>query len=322
MLCLSAKSESLCFPIPALIIAEAVTTHQKMSIIINIILLIIIGIIVYYTQFRNKNSSDYFKSSQLKTKSKKLIEKNLDSAEIEQEFTNALKILEKFKREAYIPQTKKNENTFSTKSKIGGFPYLRNENDWPKCPNCKKNMQLFLQLNLKDLPKKIGEDIIQLFYCTNNDSLCESELEAYLPFSKAVKCRNIKIQGESASTEPVIDEIFDEKLIVDWTIENDYPHFEEYEKLGIKLNLFDEVYELMEERKIGLPLEKDKLFGWPYWIQAEEYPYDRKTGERMDLIFQLDSEDNLPYMFGDSGIGHLTKSPSDKNELAFNWACC
>jgi len=38
-------------------------------------------------------------------------------------------------------------------------------------------------------------------------------------------------------------------------------------------------------------------------------------------LFQLASENNLPYMFGDAGIGHLTQSPENKEELGFGWAC-
>lgn len=70
-----------------------------------------------------------------------------------------------------------------------------------------------------------------------------------------------------------------------------------------------------------MPIAKDKLYGWPYWIQSVEYPFDRKTESQMQLLFQFDSEDNLPYMFGDAGIGHLTQSPDNDKELGFGWAC-
>jgi len=249
------------------------------------------------------------------------VENYSDSIDIEKEYESTIKLLDKFKKKAFLPTTKESGNTFSEKSKIGGFPYLRNENDWPKCPNCKKNMQLFLQLNLQELPEDKKQGLIQLFYCTTSEPLCESDLEAFFPFSKSVECRKIEINGESASIKPQIDELFNEKLITEWTFKDDYPHPEEYNQLGIELDLDDDVYELMEERGIGLPIEKDKLYGWPYWIQSVEYPFDRKTEKQMELLFQFDSEDNLPYMFGDAGIGHLTQSPDNENELGFGWAC-
>ncbi|PKV64474.1 uncharacterized protein YwqG [Polaribacter sp. Hel1_33_96] len=278
-----------------------------MSIAINIVLLIIVGIIIYFSYSK---------------KSKEEIENHSNPIETEKEFEKNMKILEKFKKKAFLPITVENKNTFSEKSKIGGFPYLRNENDWPKCPNCEKNMQLFLQLNLQQLPEKKEQGLIQLFYCTTNEPLCESDLEAFFPFSKSVECRKIETNGISASIEPLVDEIFNEKLITGWTSKDDYPHPEEYEKLGIEIDLEDNVYELMEEKGVGLPIENDKLYGWPYWIQSVEYPFDRKTEKQMELLFQFDSEDNLPYMFGDSGIGHLTQSPDNDEELGFGWACC
>lgn len=118
-----------------------------------------------------------------------------------------------------------------------------------------------------------------------------------------------------------MDEVFAEKVITGWTAVDDYPHYGEYEDLGIELELDEEVEELMMERGIGLAREKDKLFGWPYWVQNVEYPSDRKTGKQMELLFQVDSEDNLPYMFGDLGVAHLTQSPDNEEELGFGWAC-
>ncbi len=41
----------------------------------------------------------------------------------------------------------------------------------------------------------------------------------------------------------------------------------------------------------------------------------------MELLLQLDSERNLPYIYGDSSIGHITISPDNKDEAAFGWAC-
>jgi uncharacterized protein YwqG len=256
-----------------------------------------------------------------RTDSEKITNTENSSDELEQRFQNNLKALENYKRTAFIPQTSIVDREHSSDSKIGGLPYLRSDNDWPICPNCKKHMQLFLQLDLSKLPVKNSSGLIQLFYCTSNEPLCESELEAFFPFSKAVECRKIEIQGKSKLVDPKIDEIFEEKRIIQWVPKTDYPHFEEYGLLGIDIEVDDDVYSLMEERNIGLPLQGDKLFGWPYWVQSVEYPRDRSTKNLMELLFQLDSEVNLPHMFGDAGIGHLTQSLDNDNELGFGWAC-
>ena len=255
------------------------------------------------------------------SRQEKPVESAPTSEEIEKAYADAMTVLQEFKRTAYIPETVESQPAFSAESKIGGLPYLRDENDWPICPNCKRHMQLFLQLDLTKLPERKDNGLLQLFYCTSYEPMCEIDMQAFFAFSKSVESRIIEADGESAIVQPNIQQVFDEKKIVDWTAKDDYPHFEEYDELGIELELDDDVFELMEERNEGHPVERDKLFGWPYWIQASEYPFDRKTESKMELFFQLASEDNLSYMFGDAGIGHLTQSPDNRDELGFGWAC-
>lgn len=241
--------------------------------------------------------------------------------DIDQRLEDLLKVLAPFKRQAYVPFTKEIKPKHSIFSKIGGLPYLRSKDDWPTCPNCQRHLQLFLQLNLNGLPERKAGGLIQLFYCTTDNPSCETELNAYLPFSGATVCRKIEIEGKSEIVQPTAVELFNEKQITGWKAIDDYPHFEEYFDLGIDLKIDEELYDLMHKRKIGKAVPGDKLFGWPYWIQGKENPKDRNTGSTMELLFQLDSEINLPFMFGDSGVGHLTQSPENDEELAFGWAC-
>ncbi|BAY43233.1 hypothetical protein SAMD00079811_08120 [Scytonema sp. HK-05] len=34
-----------------------------------------------------------------------------------------------------------------------------------------------------------------------------------------------------------------------------------------------------------------------------------------------DSQNNLPFMFGDVGCGHITQCKTHKTQVAFGWAC-
>lgn len=239
----------------------------------------------------------------------------------ERNYRDVLNVLERYSRMAYLPVTEPVHEQFSIHSKIGGLPYLRHEEDWPVCANCGKYMQLLLQLNMADFPEKKNSGLVQLFYCTSREPHCETEMRTCKPFSGGAVSRKIFIEGPPVKVTPRLDDIFDEYRIVSWKKKKDYPHFEEYKRLGIDLLIDDEVYELMEQREEGLPIAEDKLFGWPYWIESENYPYDRKTGSQMRLLFQLDAKDNFPGLFGESGIGYLTVSPDNLNEMAFGWTC-
>lgn len=247
--------------------------------------------------------------------------KTTTSQNIEEKYQSILTQLENHKKTAYLPVVENNPKSFSAHSKYGGYPYLRNENDWPICENCKLHMSLFLQLNLSELPIKKDEGLLQLFYCTNQEQDCESKLEAFFHFSKATVCRKINIENNSTEIEPNNITIFKEKRIVDWQPKDDYPHFEDYAIHDLLINLDEDIYDLLDERQAGQTIVDDKLFGWPYWVQGEEYPFDRKTNSQMELVFQIGESEHIPYMFGDAGIGHLTQSPDNDEELTFGWAC-
>ncbi|MGB5988306.1 MAG: DUF1963 domain-containing protein [Marinifilaceae bacterium] len=244
----------------------------------------------------------------------------MENTELKKKISEKMAVLEKYKRTAYLPVTKKVVPDFSSDSKIGGLPYLRNEEDWPVCPCCNKRMQLFLQLNLNDIPEKKEDKLIQVFYCVSEEPHCENEEGSYEAFSEAVICRKIDIADESAVVDVDMEQVFVESFITSWEAKDDYPQVEEFTDLGVEVE-YDSVYEHMLENKIGVPLPGDKLFGWPDWIQGVEYPSDRNTDSQMEVLFQLESEENLPYMFGDMGIAHLTVSTDDENEMAFSWAC-
>ena len=57
---------------------------------------------------------------------------------------NTYAIFEAHKKKAYLPISEEVKMQFSSNSKIGEIPYLRNENDWPVCPNCQRNMDLLV----------------------------------------------------------------------------------------------------------------------------------------------------------------------------------
>jgi hypothetical protein len=226
-----------------------------------------------------------------------------------------------FRRPAWGPVVEAGDGGV-TDSKFGGTPWLGATEEWPVCPNCDKPIQLFLQLDLARLPEAVrgeyGTGLLQMFYCTTAEPLCEVDCEAYLPFSESVVLRLVE-PGGGAARRPAaeVEDPLPPKRIVGWREVEDYPSWQEGNRLGIEMA--DEGWRTAEH--LGVPRAGDKLAGWPYWVQEVEYPDCPKCGARMRLLFQIDSEDNLPICFGDVGCGHITQCPEHKEVLGFGWAC-
>jgi hypothetical protein len=223
-------------------------------------------------------------------------------------------------RKAYQPIVSPGDGPLAG-SKFSGRPFLNQGEQWPVCPNCGQRMQLFVQLDLDTLPEPLrgefGSGILQMFYCTNKNPLCEMDCGAWAPFSKSQLVRIVQPQERIEIAAAYDDTFFPPKQIVGWQPLDDYPNWEEGEELGVMLS--DEEQEALGE--LGFPLSGDKLVGWPDWVQVIEYPDCPICGEKMRLVFQIDSEDNLPHMFGDVGCGHITQCKTHKEQLAFGWAC-
>ncbi|AFZ25076.1 hypothetical protein Cylst_2883 [Cylindrospermum stagnale PCC 7417] len=234
-------------------------------------------------------------------------------------------------------------------SKFGGRPWLAENESWPTCPCCgESSMQLFFQLNLSELPEPVkseyGTGLIQMFHCLPGD--CEGILKpAQVYYGRtAYPIPNVLIRMISATSEAAIPPLpmiygekygvnFPAKTIIAWQEVADYPELEDlvalvygWDQLGNE-TLEDEVIERLGFEDLDdfcdsiTPLEGDKLGGYPVWVQGMECPGCPICQEPMRQVFQLASQDNLPYSFGDLGTGHVLQCKSHQHEFAFVWAC-
>ncbi len=230
------------------------------------------------------------------------------------------KKLAPWRRSAWIPNTREGDCAV-TDSKFSGIAFIPDGDTWPRCGNCEQPMQLFLQLNARDVPGEakslLTHGILQLFYCTNSDPQCDVECEAFFPFSKAHLARVIE-EGphRNVSSSPVRD-AFPARAIVGWSAVVDVPNWEEAESLGAELA--DGEADLLSDS--GMPVDGEKLGGWPLWVQGIEYPNCPKCDERMTFLFQIDSDRNIPFLLGDAGVGHVTRCKTHPEVLTFAWAC-
>lgn len=224
----------------------------------------------------------------------------------------------------------------SVQSRFGGQPTATSEQEWPACTHCKRPMQFFVQLAFDELPPEeradLGDGIVQLFYCSTDDGSCST----WEPFSGAHEIRVIPHDDRLADVPPGV-ELRRKRSIVRWKPVDDLPHPEEHDGLHYDYNfaaktvsvrcddpdvhLDDVSLDVDVAESIALALPGDKLGGWPYWVQGAEYPHCPECGARMKLLLQIDSEDNLDYMFGDAGCAHLTYCPDHTRVFAFGWAC-
>jgi uncharacterized protein YwqG len=237
-------------------------------------------------------------------------------------------------RPGWSPITEDGESS-QTASKFGGTPWLSPDESWPYCPHCQTTMPLFLQLNLAELPDVVayeyGSGLLQVFYCTKCD-------DGWEPFSKTSVVRIVQADGEGAvgvgNAPP-----FAAKTVIGWEQFEDFPHPQDHPDLGLTYRYQFEIPlrttvscpELAIEaeivgneylaEEISSAETGDKLAGWPCWVQGAEYPGCPLCHQQMRLVFQLDSNDNLPFMWGDMGVGHVTQCPEHKEIVAFGWAC-
>jgi hypothetical protein len=192
-------------------------------------------------------------------------------------------------------------------AQLGGLALLGADEEWPSCRGCQAPMRLFLQIDLAALPPAFaarGSGILQLFYCSTDDGRCET----WAPFSGTHLVRLLGGEMGRASHPPSVTP-FPARHVSFWEEIVDYPSAEEPDDAGAGAH--DD----------HLPAFGDKLGGWPAWVQGAEYPSCPTCGTRMELVFQIDSENNIPHMFGDMGCGHITQCPEHPEVLAFGWAC-
>lgn len=216
-------------------------------------------------------------------------------------------------RPAWKPIVESEEGTPGA-TRFGGRPGLLSGETWPACGNCGKPMLFFLQVNLGEAPGSFGSGLLQFFYCIDVDSDCNE----YEPFSRIQRVRIVDpVQVAVPRELPKVD-LFPARRVFELTELEDLPNLDEMCELGVELSKDDE--RSMETLK--LPVGGDKLGGWPAWVQNVEYPKCPECDSTMRTVFQLESEDNVPYMWGDVGNGHITQCVQHPDVLAFSWACC
>ena len=133
----------------------------------------------------------------------------------------------------------------------------------------------------------------------------------FLPVIEAMR-----IEALGAAIQIHRAEAFPARMIADWFGFADHPGYAELDRLGIAWPEDEDSSRALEELAA---CEGDKLGGWPAWSQEADYPLCPRCQTEMALLFQIDSADNVPHLFGEGGIGHLTQCLQHREVLAFGW---
>jgi uncharacterized protein YwqG len=255
--------------------------------------------------------------------------------------------IERHKRIAYTPVVADGHGAVDG-SRFNGAPFLANGEAWPACQLCAKPMAMFVQLNLGRLPppynERLGDGLLQFFYCVAEHDFGQTEeWEAFDHKSKLARVLPADVVGAIAAPRDVGLKA-QAQAITGWRKIEEAPNWEEAEEYGLHgvhdrsdpANIRSKfVCEALSidtgwlddaeyEHAIIHDLAQaagDKLGGWPAWVQGVEYPSCPKCQARMQLVLQIDSEDHVPFMFGDGGCGHITQCPNHKEVVTFAWAC-
>lgn len=252
--------------------------------------------------------------------------------------------IERYRKTAYRPVVSEGHGA-ADGSRFNGAPFLVDGEAWPECSICARPMPMFLQLNLSALPAgAFGDGVLQLFYCVAEHDF--SLTEDWAAFDHKTKLARVIPNSAPGAIAMPRDVGLQAKAreIVGWTPFHEAPNSEEArlyglqtlwdrddprhvrakfvsESLGIDTGWLSEREADRIHNQVLAPAFKDKLSGWPGWVQGVEYPSCAECGARMQLVFQIDSEDHVPFMFGDVGCGHITQCPDHKHVVTFAWAC-
>lgn len=238
-------------------------------------------------------------------------------------------------------------------AQFGGAPLLASGETMPTCTHCGRDLQLIVEMNLDHVPAELGgtfgSGLLQLFYCIGGDETpehpdCYGEdgWEAFTDTASRVRVLPAAVGVVRGSAR----DDFPARHVVAWERFDDVPGLDEAQGLGLGYELFrapgadprttewswrlswtteGEPHSLevpgAQLDAIASPATGDKLAGWPYWVQNVEYPLCPRCDSEMQLVVQIDSEDHVPYMWGDCGCGHITQCPQHLDVVAFGWAC-
>lgn len=236
----------------------------------------------------------------------------------EVEFSIELERLAHLRRTAFVPHTEEGDGA-TTASKFGGRPWLSANEPWPSLDG--EPMQLMLQLDLAQLPAPGLEPrrgLLQIFYAYT----LSAEYDDWAPWTPTKLVRIVEPVGEESREPCPLARRWPAKRVVDFTLHRELPSMEDLEEslTALEPDRREAFVEYLFDAEA--PLTGDKIGGWPHWIQSRQLVRCPETPTRCEFVLQIDTEDHLPVMFGDSGIAFVWRCPKHPEHMTMSWQCC
>ncbi len=240
------------------------------------------------------------------------------ATEPETDHDEAERIATAHRRTAWVPVVRTDPSGgAATGTRFGGAPWLLAGEAWPACGRCHAPMTFVVQLATAQLPSQVGalgEGLIQLFLCTE---VCQAE-HGWEPFAPSTLARQVPA-GLGRLGAPTEGPTYPERPVERWEPRADFPGYESLSAIvgpGTALDLVETLRARGQEA-----LAKEKLGGWPHWIQEAIRARCMHCGALMEPLLQIDTNSTLPIQFGDSGIGWMVRCPGCQ-AMTFVWQCC
>lgn len=228
-----------------------------------------------------------------------------------------------------VIRAEKNDHLVLWQSKLGGLPYLPKGYEYPKGV---QGNPLFLlaQINFEEVPCLEGfpqEGILQFyiadddFYGANWDNPTQQEGFRVIYFPTISKTEDDLVTDFSFLPEPKGLPFFGSSSLqfnkkvapVGYT---DY----EFEQFA------DKEEDIWEEYAEKFSSEGHKIGGYAHFTQ-EDPRSNKESLEKYILLLQIDTDNAVDIMWGDSGVGNFFITQTDLEKLDFSkvfytWDCC
>ncbi len=243
------------------------------------------------------------------------------------------------------------EDVGLTESKIGGYPYIAVDASVPKA---KDGSDLFClaQINCEELPKNdiypakgllqfwIGRDEVYglefgkhvdgiahkvVYYETVDDSVTVEDVKSKYSLTGEAVNYSMLIYEKPDVSRALSFNLVQQAITTsarEWkkTFVEKYNEFYPENQIASFYDLPDEVNELIWD---SLYASGHRIGGYPTFCQSDP----RKDSEYSVLLLQIDTDDDLDIMWGDSGVGNFFITPPqlenrDFSKVFYTWDCC